>query len=152
MQADVKTKNSKKIKMKALMNSECIHTGIDKQLVKDKRTQTRLINFSFEVFNIDGTKNREVTKVAPLEVKINRYKEQLKAAVIDLNGIDIFLGHNWLVKHNPEVNWKNVLWNTLDLTFYFFLLSIFLLILFLFLFFFLFFFRTMKKACDKEVT
>ena len=26
---------------------------------------------------------------------------------MDLNGMDMFLGHNWLVKHNPEVNWKN---------------------------------------------
>jgi len=24
-----------------------------------------------------------------------------------LNRIDTFLGHDWLVKHNPEVNWKN---------------------------------------------
>jgi len=31
----------------------------------------------------------------------------LKAAVTDLNGMDMFLGHDWLVKHNPEVNWKN---------------------------------------------
>jgi len=76
-------------------------------LVKDKRIQTRLINFSFQVFNTDRTKNKEVTKVAPLEVKINGYKEQLEAAVMDLNSIDMFLGHNWLVKHNPEVNWKN---------------------------------------------
>ena len=65
------------------------------------------INFSFKVFNIDGTKNGEVTRVASLEIKINGYKEQLEAAVIDLNGMDMFLGHDWLVKHNPEVNWKN---------------------------------------------
>jgi len=75
VQADIKTKNSKKIKMKTLVDSECTHTGIDEQLVKDKRIQTRPINFSFRVFNADGTKNGEVTKVAPLEVKINRYKE-----------------------------------------------------------------------------
>jgi len=31
----------------------------------------------------------------------------LEAAVTDLNGTDMFLGHDWLVKHNPEVNWKN---------------------------------------------
>jgi len=31
----------------------------------------------------------------------------LEAAVTDLNGMDMFLGHDWLVKHNPEVNWKN---------------------------------------------
>ena len=56
---------------------------------------------------MDGTKNREVTKVVPLEIEINRYKEQLEAAVMDLNKIDMFLGHDQLVKHNLEVNWKN---------------------------------------------
>jgi len=104
MKADIKTKNGKKIKIKVLVDSRCIHIGIDKQLVKNKRIQTRLINFSFEVFNTDRTKNREVTKIASLEIKINRYKEQLEATVIDLNGTDMFLGHDWLVKHNPEVN------------------------------------------------
>ena len=76
-------------------------------MVKDKRIQTKPINFSFKVFNIDRTKNREVTRVALLEIEINGYKEQLKAVVTDLNGMDMFLEHNWLVKHNPEVNWKN---------------------------------------------
>ena len=89
------------------MDSGYTHIGIDKQLVKDKRIQTRPINFSFEVFNANRIRNGEVTKVALLEIKINKYKEQLEAIVTDLNRINIFLGHNWLVKHNPEVNWKN---------------------------------------------
>ena len=100
-------RNSKNLKVKALLDSRCIYTGIDKQLVKDKRIQTKLINFSFEVFNADRTKNREVTKVIPLEIEINRYKETLEAVVMDLDRTDMFLGHNWLVKHNPKVNWKN---------------------------------------------
>jgi len=91
--------------MKALADSGCTHIGIDEQLVKNKRIQTRSINFSFEVFNADGTKNGEVTKMAPLKVKINEHKEQLKAAVTDLNGTDMLLGHDWVVKHNPEVNY-----------------------------------------------
>ena len=66
VQADVKTKNSKKLKVKALIDSGCTHIGIDEQLVKDKRIQMKPINFSFEVFNTDGTKNREVIKVIPL--------------------------------------------------------------------------------------
>ena len=103
----MKTKNSKKLKLKALVDSRYTHTEIDKQLVKDRRIQTKPINFSFKVFNADRTKNGEVIKMAPLEVEINRHKEQLEAAVTDLNGTDIFLGYNWLVKHNPEVNWKN---------------------------------------------
>jgi len=75
VQVDIKTKNSKKIKMKALANSGYTYIGIDEQLVKDKRIQTRLINFSFEVFNADRTKNGEVTKMASLEVEINKHKE-----------------------------------------------------------------------------
>ena len=45
MQANVKTKNSKKLKVKALVDSGCTHTRIDEQLVKDKRIQTKPINF-----------------------------------------------------------------------------------------------------------
>jgi len=82
------------LKVKALVDSGCTHTGIDEQLVKDKRIQTRPINFLFEVFNTDGTKNGEMTKVAPLEVEINRHKETLEAVVIDLDGTDMFLGHD----------------------------------------------------------
>jgi len=107
MQANIKTKNGKKLKVKTLVNSRCIHTEIDEQLVKDKRIQMKPINFSFEVFNTDRTKNREITKVASLEIEINRHKEKLEAVVMDLDEMDMFLGHDWLVKHNPEVNWKN---------------------------------------------
>ena len=71
----MKTKNGKKLKLKALVNSGCTDTEIDEQLVKDRRIQTKPINFSFEVFNADRTKNGEVTKVASLEIEINRHKE-----------------------------------------------------------------------------
>ena len=97
MQAEVKTKNRKKLKVKILVDSRCTYTGINKQLVKEKRIQTKPINFSFEVFNADGTKNGEMTKVVPLEIEINGHKETLEAAVTDLDGMDMFLGHNWLV-------------------------------------------------------
>jgi len=107
VQADVKTKNGKKLKVKVLVDSGYTHTGIDKQLVKKKRIEMKPLNFSFKVFNADGTKNREVTKVAPLEIEINRHKETLEAVVMDLDGTDIFLCYDWLVKHNLEVNWKN---------------------------------------------
>ena len=107
MQANVKMKNGKKLEVKALVDSGCTHTEINKQLVKNKRIQTKSINFSFEVFNADGTKNGEVTRVAPLEIEINGHKETLEAAVTDLDGMDMFLGHDWLVKHNLEVNWRN---------------------------------------------
>ena len=71
----MKTKNGKKLKVKTLVDFRCTHTVIDKQLVKDKRIQTKPINFLFEVFNADGTKNREVTRMVSLKIKINGHKE-----------------------------------------------------------------------------
>jgi len=59
---------------------------------------------SFEVFNIDGTKNGEVTQFALLEVEINEHKEQINAVVMNLNSTNMFLGYDWLMKHNPEVD------------------------------------------------
>ena len=59
---------------------------------------------SFKVFNADGVKNRKVIWFVLLEVEINRNKEQIDAAVMDLNGMNMFLGYDWLVKYNPEVD------------------------------------------------
>ena len=73
MWANVKTKNGKNLKIKALVDLGCTYTGINEQLVKDKRIQTKLINFSFEVFNANRTKNEEVTKVVSLKIEINRH-------------------------------------------------------------------------------
>ena len=75
MQANIKTENRKKLEVKALVDLGCTHTGINKQLVKNKKIPTKPINFSFEVFNADSMKNGEVTKVAPLEIKIDGHTE-----------------------------------------------------------------------------
>ena len=45
VQANVKTKNGKNLKVKALVDSRCTHIRIDKQLVKNKKIQTKPINF-----------------------------------------------------------------------------------------------------------
>jgi len=61
MYTNIKTKDRNKSKLQALVDSRCTHTGIDKQLVKEKRIRTESINRSFKVFNADRTKNGEVT-------------------------------------------------------------------------------------------
>ncbi len=44
--------------------------------------------------------------MALLKVEINGHNEQINTVVIDLNRMYILLGHDWLAKHNLEVNWK----------------------------------------------
>ena len=98
--------NRKNLWLQALVDSRCIHTEINKQLVKEERIKTECIDRLFKVFNVDEIKNREVTWYTLIEVEINEHKKQINAVVIDLNGTDIFLEYNWLVKYKPEVNWN----------------------------------------------
>jgi len=43
MQADMKTKNGKKLKVKILVDSRCTHTEIDKQLQEDLDKTNKLL-------------------------------------------------------------------------------------------------------------
>ena len=101
---NIKTKNRKRLRLQALVDSKCTYTRINKQLVKEEKIKMEPMDRSFEVFNIDGTKNGEVTQFALLEVEINEHKEQINAVVMNLNSTNMFLGYDWLMKHNPEVD------------------------------------------------
>jgi len=72
--------------------------------VKKQRIKTEPIDKSFKVFNVDRTKNGEVTRFTLLKLEINRHIKKINVVVIDLNSMNMFLGYDWLVKHNPEVN------------------------------------------------
>ena len=48
------------------------------------------------VYNADGTlnKNRSIKEFATLQLAINDYYEYINLIVIELEDIDLFLGHN----------------------------------------------------------
>jgi len=60
----------------------------------------------FNTFNLDGTKSGKhiVTQFVSLKLKINKYIKNTDIVLIDLNSIDMFLGYNWLVKHDLEIS------------------------------------------------
>jgi hypothetical protein len=35
-----------------------------------------------------------------------RHKERIRFAITSISGHDIFIGYDWLMQHNPDVNWK----------------------------------------------
>ncbi len=60
------------------------------------------------VYNADGTRNQggSITKYTEILLKIGDHSEQIDLAVTDLGEKQIFLGHDWLARHNPIINWK----------------------------------------------
>ena len=113
MHPTIKTKNRRKLKVKALIDSGCTNTTITRKIVEEKGISTKSLPRSFNVYNSDGSRNGEKTirEFVPLEINSNRHIEQIDAVVSEIKETDLFLGYNWLVEHNPEVDWKKgVIW------------------------------------------
>jgi hypothetical protein len=47
-----------------------------------------------------------VTQYAKLDINMEGHQEDIKPVVTQLQLADIFLGHDWLVQHNPDIDWK----------------------------------------------
>jgi len=109
----IKTKDRRKLKVKALINSGCTNITIARKTVEEKGILTKSLPKPFDVYNSDGSRNRKkmIKEFVPLEINSNRHIEQIDAIVSEIKEIDLFLGHDWLVEHNPEVDWKEeVIW------------------------------------------
>ena len=61
MCTNVKTSNRIKLQLKILVDSDCTHMEINKQLVKKEKIKMEPIDRLFKVFNTNKTKNGEVT-------------------------------------------------------------------------------------------
>lgn len=48
-----------------------------------------------------------MTEYMELEVEMNGHKENVEVAVVQLEDrADMFMGHDWLVRHNLEIDWN----------------------------------------------
>jgi len=106
VQTNIKTANRKELWLKVLVNSGYTHTEINKYLVKEKKIKMESLETPFKVYNTNRTKNRKATQFVSLEMKINGHIENISIVVTDLDSMDIFLGYDWLVKHNLQVNYN----------------------------------------------
>ena len=95
--------------MKTLIDSGCTDTCVSKDLVQKENLPTEKLERPRQVFNADGTPNVDgnITECVKVEVEMGGHKEDIKAAVVQLeNRTDMIIGHDWLIKHNPEINWN----------------------------------------------
>ena len=79
---------------------------ITRKTVEEKGILTKSLPKPFDVYNSDGSRNEKKTikEFVPLEINSNRHIEWIDIVVSEIKEIDLFLGDNWLVEHNPEVD------------------------------------------------
>ncbi|THH07173.1 hypothetical protein EW145_g3557 [Phellinidium pouzarii] len=96
-----------RLEVEALIDSGATGLFIDKEFVKQNRLKTRSLGYTIPVFNIDGTKNvgGSIEEEVDLVVEYKEHRELATFEVCNLGKTVLILGHNWLKKHNPEIDW-----------------------------------------------
>ena len=94
--------------VRALLDSGSTGSCINRRFVEANKIQTRKTALPVPVYNADGTHNRNgaITDYVTLRVTIQDHVEELEFAVSDLGTKDLFIGHEWLKFHNPNIDWK----------------------------------------------
>ncbi len=97
-----------KLSTKALIDSGCTGSAINWAYVKKHNLDTRKALIPIPVYNTDRTRNQggDITKFVKLSMTIGEHRERIDLAVTNLGKKDIYLGHDWLKRHNPSVNWE----------------------------------------------
>ncbi|SJL13670.1 uncharacterized protein ARMOST_17118 [Armillaria ostoyae] len=95
------------IQAKALLDSGCTGSSIHHDFVKKYGIPVQKTASPIPVYNADGSRNKagEITMYAELRLKIGGHSEKIDLTVTNLGSKEIFLGHNWLIHHNPSINW-----------------------------------------------
>ena len=93
----------------ALIDSGCTSSSISKCFVQEKKINTIKLPRAITVVNADGTANvgGKITEMVKIKMKINNHEEIFELAVTDIGRRDIFIGHDWLIYHNPEMEWQD---------------------------------------------
>lgn len=109
VKATIRTREQE-IPIEALIDSGCTHTCIAKRTVIRENLPMKKLKHPYNVFNADGTINKDgkVSETVDLEVEVGGHKENVEARVVQLEDwAEMFMGYDWLVQHNPEINWQD---------------------------------------------
>ena len=94
---------------RALIDSGCEGSCINTKVVEKYQLPVSKLHRPIPVYNADGSRNLDgsITGFVTLQIQIGGHNEQIDFGVTSLGNSEIFLGHDWLKKHNPSVDWKD---------------------------------------------
>ena len=96
--------------LKGLLDSGSTGSCISRKFVNDNEIRTRKTTIPVPVHNADGmlNKNGSITDYVFLRLSVGDHTEQLEFTVADIGMHNLFIGHEWLKLHNPNINWKTL--------------------------------------------
>jgi len=89
---------------------DCGATGslIDRDFVRSKGMNTRTLSHNIPVFNVDGSPNEagQISEMVDVVLHYKTHSKRMLLAVAGLGKQNLILGYDWLIDHNPKINWE----------------------------------------------
>ena len=94
---------------RTLIDSGSMGSCIDSGFIKRHGFTTHKVPVSVTVYNANGSINEcgRITEYVEATLSMGEHSEQIHLGVVKLGNADIFLGHDWLLHHNPSIDWTN---------------------------------------------
>ena len=91
----------------ALLDSGEMGECINRDYAKSQRFNLTKLTQPIPVYNVDGSPNEagSIMEVVNLILRYESHSERTTFCVTSLGKQKLILGHSWLHKHNPEINW-----------------------------------------------
>ncbi len=101
--------NHIKVATTALVDSGCTSSTINRAFVKKHNIPTHATAAPIPVYNADRTRNQGglITQYTEIRLIVGDHAERIDLVITELSDRQIFLGHDWLARHNPIINWKS---------------------------------------------
>jgi len=93
---------------KALIDSGYSSSCISQKFIQENHLKTCKLSLPITCYNTDGStnKNGSITETIEMYMAIGDHEELIQLSVTNIGNHNIFLGYDWLQKHNPLVNWR----------------------------------------------
>jgi hypothetical protein len=93
--------------VKALIDSGAKFQFLNINFIRDNAIPSIELPQLIPVYNVNGTENQAgaITHVVDALLFLRNHSERTLFAVTNLGDQQMLLGHDWLVNHNPEIDW-----------------------------------------------
>src|SRR5205823_10877461 len=101
----ITTDDQRTFQVQMLLDSGCMGNCIDEGFVRAKGITTNKIPQPILVYNADGTLNGtgSIKEIVHAQMIIKSHVELISFGITQLGKDEVFLGYDWLSKHNPAI-------------------------------------------------
>lgn len=92
--------------MDTLIDCGATYSVIDQGFVRAKSLNTEKLEEPVHLTNADRTENGKMSQYVNLKMTIDDHTETTPFLLANLGKHNLYIGHDWLTCHNPEINWK----------------------------------------------